>query len=152
MRAADIARVLDAVRVRRSAAFAAAEAEAPAWRARLLREKAVAHGLNCLHYDPLRKCLLGEGWVPASRLDATRRALRRAGLRAGAHAPPYLHVVDAAEAEASGGGGPHGGGGDGAFWAGGGGGGGSGGRPGETPPSFFAPNALLAPFQAIVDA
>lgn len=141
VRAADVARVLDAMRLRRSAALARAEAQGPAWRARLLREKAVAHALNCLHYDSSRKCLLGEGWVAASRLEATRAALRRAGLRAGAHAPPYLHLVDPSAD----------GGGLGGLGAGGGGLGYGGGRP-EKAPSFFAPSPLLAPFQAIVDA
>jgi len=92
--------------------------------ARLLRDKAVAHALNHFNYDPSRRCLIGEGWVPMSKLEATRAALRRAGARAGHHAPPVAHALDASAAVVS----------------------------GEKAPSFFNAGLLLGPFQAITDA
>ena len=58
---------------------------------------AVHRALNSWSYDIGRKCLIAEGWVPNSLVDATHEALRRATAKAGAPVPSIMNVIDADE-------------------------------------------------------
>mmetsp|Transcript_11318 Transcript_11318/g.28104 ORF Transcript_11318/g.28104 Transcript_11318/m.28104 type:complete len:978 (+) Transcript_11318:273-3206(+) len=68
-----------------------------AWMTYVMREKAVFYTLNLFNYDVTRKCLIAEGWCPASELQNVREALRRGTLKSGANVQTVLNVVHTKE-------------------------------------------------------
>ena len=48
------------------------------WFRFVTREKAIYHALNLFDSDEFARCLMGEGWVPESKVDAVKGALTRA--------------------------------------------------------------------------
>jgi V-type H+-transporting ATPase subunit a len=67
------------------------------WRAKILKEKAIYHTMNMFNYDIGRKCLIAEGWCPATATEEITRALRRATQRSGALVPSILTFLPAKE-------------------------------------------------------
>ncbi|RSH89258.1 H(+)-transporting V0 sector ATPase subunit a [Saitozyma podzolica] len=61
-----------------------------AWRDAVRREEEIYKTLNLLSYDPGRKTLVGEGWVPSRDITAIQLALRRAMETAGTSVPAIL--------------------------------------------------------------
>lgn len=63
------------------------------WSQALAREKAIYQTLNLFLYDPARKCLAAEGWLPADEVEDVRRALRMITENAGVEVPSILNVL-----------------------------------------------------------
>ena len=84
-------------KMHRAQVLASVSASLVAWRSRVRREAAIYHTLNCFDYDPARKCLVGQGWVPTDQLSVVQEALRRGTERSRALAPSILSVIDKKE-------------------------------------------------------
>ena len=93
----ELQQVLDHTDAHRGARLRAMAAELAGWQAHTRRQRAVHRALNSWSYDIGRKCLIAEGWVPNSLVDATHEALRRATAKAGAPVPSIMNVIDADE-------------------------------------------------------
>ena len=69
-----------------------------AWRARILKEKAIYHTLNLFRYNLGGKALIAEGWCPSSDLERVSYASQLATKRSGSVLPvvfkPILHTKD----------------------------------------------------------
>lgn len=63
------------------------------WIQALAREKAIYHSLNLFLYDPARKCLAAEGWIPADEVENVRQTLREITENAGVEVPSILNVL-----------------------------------------------------------
>lgn len=64
------------------------------WRDFVRKEKKVLETLNLFSYDPRRKTLIAEGWVPSRDIPAIQAALRRAADVAGTHLAPIMHTLE----------------------------------------------------------
>lgn len=64
------------------------------WRDFVRKEKKVLETLNLFSYDPRRKTLIAEGWVPSRDIPAIQAALRRAADMAGTHLAPIMHTLE----------------------------------------------------------
>ena len=64
-----------------------------AWRVRVLHEKAIFNTLNMFLYEPGKKTLVAEGWVPVKELDNVQGALRRATNKSGAQQQTIMKQV-----------------------------------------------------------
>ncbi|KXS15185.1 V0/A0 complex, 116-kDa subunit of ATPase [Gonapodya prolifera JEL478] len=63
------------------------------WNMIVKKEKAIYYAMNMADYDPGKKALVAEGWVPTQSLPAVQGALRTVSDRTGATVPPILDVV-----------------------------------------------------------
>ncbi|QRV86798.1 V-type H+-transporting ATPase subunit I [Ceratobasidium sp. AG-Ba] len=64
------------------------------WRDFVRKEKKVLETLNLFSYDPRRKTLIAEGWVPSRDIPAIQDGLRRAADMAGTHLAPVMHTLE----------------------------------------------------------
>ncbi|KAG9121404.1 H(+)-transporting V0 sector ATPase subunit a [Ceratobasidium sp. 392] len=64
------------------------------WRDFVRKEKKVLETLNLFSYDPRRKTLIAEGWVPSRDIPGIQAALRRAADMAGTHLAPIMHTLE----------------------------------------------------------
>jgi len=65
------------------------------WSVIVKKEKAIYATMNLFEYDPARKCLIAEGWLPRNDLSAVHASLRNVGEVAagGSAAVPYMHEL-----------------------------------------------------------
>jgi len=56
------------------------------WTAYIRREKGIAHTMNLCNYDPNRKSLIAEGWIPEYATDSVLEAINTASRRCGSQA------------------------------------------------------------------
>jgi V-type H+-transporting ATPase subunit a len=63
------------------------------WESIVSREKSVWECLNLWNYDPTRKTLVAEGWVPTRDITKIQAALRRAQDVSEASVVPLLHIL-----------------------------------------------------------
>jgi V-type H+-transporting ATPase subunit a len=85
--------VLDKSRNHRDQLLHNLSAQLPAWRAKVMHEKAIYDTMNRFNYNVGRKCLVAVGWCPIARTDDVRAALRRGSDRSGALTQSILSVV-----------------------------------------------------------
>ncbi len=71
-------------------ALRSAAGQIKVWSELLLREKSTYHTLNKFKYDPVRRCLMAEGWVPSDMTEAIQRELRLASEARGEQVPSIL--------------------------------------------------------------
>ncbi|CEL54550.1 V-type H+-transporting ATPase subunit I [Rhizoctonia solani AG-1 IB] len=64
------------------------------WRDFVRKEKKVYETLNFFSYDPRRKTLVAEGWIPSRDAPEIQIALRRAADTAGTHMSPIMHNLE----------------------------------------------------------
>ncbi|KAJ3342562.1 H(+)-transporting V0 sector ATPase subunit a [Gonapodya sp. JEL0774] len=64
-----------------------------AWNMIVKKEKAIYYAMNMADYDPGKKALVAEGWVPTQSLPVVQGALRTVSERTGATVPPILDVI-----------------------------------------------------------
>jgi len=64
-----------------------------AWRIKVVKEKSIYHTMNMFNYDIGRKCLIAEGWCPATATEDIQLALRRATQQSGTLVPSILSVI-----------------------------------------------------------
>mmetsp|Transcript_22304 Transcript_22304/g.69885 ORF Transcript_22304/g.69885 Transcript_22304/m.69885 type:complete len:684 (-) Transcript_22304:81-2132(-) len=94
----ELSHVIDHVVARKEALLSSLAARHGAWRTHLARQKGLYNALNLWNYDLTRKVLIAEAWCPASMIEETQEALRRATSRSGAHVPSILNVLETDEA------------------------------------------------------
>lgn len=92
-RLAEMRDVLDKSRNHRDQLLHNLSAQLPAWRAKVLHEKAIYDTMNRFNYNVGRKCLVAVGWCPIARTDDVRAALKRGSERSGALTQSILSVV-----------------------------------------------------------
>eukprot|EP01121_Diplochlamys_sp_Union-15-3_P002654 TRINITY_DN1237_c0_g1_i1.p1 TRINITY_DN1237_c0_g1~~TRINITY_DN1237_c0_g1_i1.p1 ORF type:complete len:883 (-),score=189.89 TRINITY_DN1237_c0_g1_i1:64-2712(-) len=65
------------------------------WKTKVKKEKAIFHTMNMFNYDVGRRCLIAEGWTPASAIkeELIQKALRKAKERSGALVPSIMSVI-----------------------------------------------------------
>jgi len=95
------------------------------WFVIIKKEKAIYHTMNLFEYDPARKCLIAEGWLPMNDLNRAHSALRDIGdsssggsSSGGSTAMPIMNNL----------------------------------RTGREPPTFHRTNKLTEEFQTIIDS
>jgi len=49
--------------------------------------------MNQFNYDPNRKCLIGEGWIPSDSIGIVQQVLRSVTERTGSSIPPFMHEI-----------------------------------------------------------
>ncbi|VEU21644.1 DEKNAAC102422 [Brettanomyces naardenensis] len=63
------------------------------WRIEISKEKAIYATLNLFDYDPTRRCLIAEGWMPKSDLSTVKSALRDVTERCGTDINTVVNVI-----------------------------------------------------------
>lgn len=90
----DVQQVLASTKTTRRAELERIGEGLATWRDFVRKEKKVLETLNLFSYDPRRKTLIAEGWVPSRDIPAIQAALRRAADMAGTHLAPILHTLE----------------------------------------------------------
>lgn len=68
-------------------------AKVNAWSVILAKEKAIYSTLNYFIFDPRRKCLIAEGWVPKDDITTVRNTLKTITENAGVEVPSILNEL-----------------------------------------------------------
>jgi len=71
----DLKTVLDQTRTTSRETLSFVAGKVPAWKRKVMREKAVFHSMNLLNWDTSSKLFIAEGWCPAFAVDDVRVAL-----------------------------------------------------------------------------
>jgi V-type H+-transporting ATPase subunit a len=90
----DVNQVLDSTKNTRRSELERIGEGLATWRDFVRKEKKVLETLNLFSYDPRRKTLIAEGWVPSRDIPAIQAALRRAADVAGTHLAPIMHTLE----------------------------------------------------------
>ncbi|CAE6444236.1 unnamed protein product [Rhizoctonia solani] len=90
----DVQQVLASTKVTRRAELERIGDSIATWRDFVRKEKKVLETLNLFSYDPRRKTLVAEGWIPSRDTPAIQAALRRAADMAGTHLAPIMHDLE----------------------------------------------------------
>jgi V-type H+-transporting ATPase subunit a len=69
----------------------------PAWKEKVIKEKAIYDSMNKFNYDVGRKCLIAEGWCPKNATEKVVGALRVATESSGALVPSIMTVIKSRE-------------------------------------------------------
>lgn len=64
------------------------------WSVMISKEKAIHEALNMFIYDPNRKCLIAEGWIPTDEIARVQDTLRNITESAGVDVPSILNVLN----------------------------------------------------------
>jgi len=89
----DIASVLTNTRTTLHAELRLIATTLSEWSIIVKKEKAIYHTMNLFEYDPARKCLIAEGWLPRNDYTSVQAALRNIGETAtgGSSAIPFMN-------------------------------------------------------------
>jgi V-type H+-transporting ATPase subunit a len=90
----DVQQVLASTKSTRRAELERIGESIATWRDFVRKEKKVLETLNLFSYDPRRKTLIAEGWIPSRDAPAIQAALRRAADVAGTHLAPIIHTLE----------------------------------------------------------
>lgn len=91
---ADVQRVLAGTAERLAVELKEVAGQLARWRAAVARDKAVYAAMNRFDYDPARRCLVAEGWMPRGDVGTARAALVDVADRRGVDIAPVVSVVD----------------------------------------------------------
>lgn len=90
----DVQQVLASTKSTRRAELERIGESIATWRDFVHKEKKVLETLNLFSYDPRRKTLIAEGWIPSRDASEIQSALRRAADMAGTHLTPIMHTLE----------------------------------------------------------